>query len=77
MHDMGGGWWPLMMLAWGVFWAAVAWLIATQLRSRPRDEGSAEEILGRRLARGEIAPDEYERLRDTLHTPAGRSATRS
>jgi putative membrane protein len=66
MHDMGGGWWPLMMLGWGVFWVAVIWLIVTQVRSGPAHEPSPREILDRRLARGEISPDEYERLRDTL-----------
>ena len=72
-NDGWGGWWFVMPLVTIVFWAAVIWLVAGLLRSRPgatptRGPGPAtpEEILARRYAQGEIDDDEYRRRLDTL-----------
>ena len=74
-------WWgdPSQM-AWGitgmvmmaVFWIgilAVVWLAVVRLSDRGRDRPDGpEEILKTRLARGEITPEEYRRLRDELRS---------
>ena len=70
---MGGvawyGW--LMML---VFWAAVVglviWAVRTLFPGSRGGEESADEILNRRYAKGELSRDEYEQARNTLQ--AGR-----
>ena len=73
-HNMGAGGWVFMVLGniviWGLIIAFIVWL-AQDLRSRPHRHhiasgASASEILDRRLASGEINPDEYQRLRATL-----------
>ena len=67
-------------MAWGitgmvmmaVFWIgilAVVWLAVVRLSDRGRDRPDGpEEILKTRLARGEIPPEEYRRLRDELRS---------
>ncbi len=69
---MGAGGWMLMGVFWVVLIAVIVWAGA-RLFARPgavdRVEGSGErpeEILGRRLARGEIDAGTYEALRDKL-----------
>ena len=69
---MGGGWWILMVMFWVVLIAAIVWAGA-RLVVRPsvvdRVEAASErpeEILGRRLARGEIDAGTYEALRAKL-----------
>jgi len=69
---MGAGGWILMSLFWVVLIAVMVWAGA-RLFARPsavdRVEGASErpeEILGRRLARGEIDASTYEALRDKL-----------
>ncbi len=78
-HNMGAGGWVFMVLGniviWGLIIAFIVWL-AQDLRSRPHRHhitsgASAGEILDRRLASGEINPDEYERLRTTLANSGG------
>ncbi len=73
-HNMGTGGWVFMVLGniviWGLIIAFIIWL-ATDWRSRPHRHhitsgASASEILDRRLASGEINPDQYQRLRTTL-----------
>ena len=87
---MGAGGWVLMALIaivlLGLLAAFVVWLLGDQ-RRRPHYEahtvgrpaavtGSANEILDRRLATGEIGIEEYERLKASLAAPArGLSAT--
>lgn len=72
----GYGWpWPglLWFLAFLLFWggliALLIWAIrlsaASRRELRDRREG-ADEILRRRLARGEITEEEYERIRRIL-----------
>jgi putative membrane protein len=65
----GGLMWLGMILFWGVLiWAAYA--VITNLTRRPStSEGSgndARRILDQRLAKGEISPEEYQRLRDLI-----------
>jgi len=65
-----GGAWP-----WGLFWLVLAFLFwgsllalliwAVRVASGPRHE-SAQRILKRRLASGEITQEEYERIRRLL-----------
>ena len=55
------------------FWALIVYGIVILVRgheptrSADRPDGSPEEILKRRLARGEISIDQYEQLRATIH----------
>jgi putative membrane protein len=62
----------LMSIAILAFWLLVAWLIYAFVtsgppRTRTRDDGAdARHILDQRLARGEIDPEEYRRLRDLI-----------
>jgi putative membrane protein len=74
---MSGSDWGLMVL-WTILFimlvVAVIWAIASFAR---RDQsttgggsgGSGREILDERLARGELDPDEYDRLRERLERP--------
>lgn len=71
---MDGGAWVLMTVFWVILIAAVVWALVSlfprrdaggadvQLRERP------EEILDRRLVRGEIDPATYDELRAKLAT---------
>jgi uncharacterized membrane protein len=71
-HDAMGwssGWWIAMWAMMGLFWlfvlAGIALLAVTLRRdhdARPRGE-SADEILARRLASGDIDDGTYRRLR--------------
>lgn len=81
MHDSAGwgwGWWFLMTIGMVAFWALVIYGIVRLVRGRPSAPGEwsapppadpPEEILKRRLARGEITVEEYERLHVTLARP--------
>ena len=75
--QMGAGGWVFMVLlgvvVLGLVAAFVVWLMQDQ-RRRPPDAryapaGSAAEILDRRLATGEIAIEEYERVKASLAAP--------
>jgi putative membrane protein len=73
-YDQFGWWWYVMMpVAMLAFWALVAWLVVTIVRSgrvSDPDASRAEAILAERYARGEIDAEEYHRrLRDL--EPAG------
>ena len=65
-----GGNWALMLIGMIAFWGAVAWAIVTLVRSPSRSEpdgtDSAEQILAKRLASGEIEGDEYQHRLDVL-----------
>jgi uncharacterized membrane protein len=58
-------WWWVMAIGMTVFWGLVIWAVVKLVRNRNGDS-SAEEILRRRLASGEITDDDYQRLRTTL-----------
>jgi len=70
----GGGWlWMLLpLLFWGGLLAFAAWALIRIFPNRGGSDGisaredSAEEILRKRLARGEIDAEEYERTLDVL-----------
>lgn len=66
MHNLGWGWSTVMSIGMVAFWAlviyAIVWLIRSGQNVQQRDERppeTPEEILKRRLARGEISPEEY------------------
>lgn len=67
MHgDVGTGWWILMVLAMLLFWGALVALVVWLVRGGASGSSAAEDPLGildRRLASGEITPDEYEERR--------------
>jgi|SRR5215203_4534629 len=68
--DMGFGWWLIMFLINVIFWAAVVYGIVRLVRGgwhRAASGASAREILDRRLASGEITPDEHDRLASRLN----------
>ena len=67
-------WWQggLMWLGMIVFWGLLIWAVyalITNLARKPdgRDStGDARRILDQRLAKGEISPEEYQRLRGLI-----------
>ncbi len=70
-HGMSPAWWLLMSLLWVALVVVIVWAAVRLFPGRSERSGSAveerpEDILDRRLARGEIDPDTYERLRATL-----------
>jgi putative membrane protein len=75
MHNIGWGWWLVMSIGmvafWGVLIYAVVWLLRGQSPQRPEEPfvEPPEEILKRRLARGEISIHEYERLCTAIEQP--------
>ena len=81
-HNMGAGGWIFMALGniiiWSLIIAFIVWL-ARDLRTRPHRHhitsgATASEILDRRLASGEITPEQYQQLRATLAMHPGDSA---
>lgn len=68
-NGMGMGGWLLMALFWIVLVALIVWAL-TRFASSSRSESQAletpEQVLDRRLARGEIDSEAYEELRATL-----------
>lgn len=66
---MAGWWWVLngliTLLFWGGLIALGVWVVRRFTGERVGGD-SAEEILRRRLAAGEITPEEFERLLTTL-----------
>jgi uncharacterized membrane protein len=66
-----GGWGWLWMGVWMVvFWGGVIFAAVWAIRSfsRPRSEDDAVATLRKRLAAGEITPDEFERTRKILQS---------
>ena len=67
---MGAGSWLLMAVFWGLLVVAVVWALANLFPARgARGEDvpeRPEEVLDRRLARGEIDEATYDRLRAKL-----------
>lgn len=71
----GGLMWIGMLVFWGVLILAVYAMI-TNLTRKPGQEpggGDARAILDGRLARGEISPEEYQRLRDLMDSGTHRA----
>jgi putative membrane protein len=73
-YDMGWGGWLLMTVSMVAFWALVAAVVVTLVRSgrndtrpheRPKD---ALELLDERFARGEVDETDYHRRRELLTT---------
>ena len=80
-HNMGAGGWVFMALGniiiWSLIIAFIVWL-ARDLRTRPHRHhitsgASASEIHDRRLASGEITPEQYQQLHTTLTTKSSDS----
>ena len=73
-HMTTAGWiiavlWTVIILA--LIAGAVYWLVSELSRRNPSDssgarEGSAREILDRRLAKGELTVEQYKELRATI-----------
>ncbi len=71
MGDWGAGWWILMavlMVAfWGLVIVGIIWLGRSVGWGQHQHAGpGAVELLDRRLAEGEISPDEYRERRAVL-----------
>ena len=70
MGNGDAGWWLVMVLFWGLLIVAVVWSVASLFPGRGTGREAAperpEEILDRRLVRGEIDPDTYDRLQAKL-----------
>jgi putative membrane protein len=65
----GDGWWVVMVVLMVVFWGAVivaAVWAARSFLARGESKSDAIELLERRLASGEISPEEYRERRDIL-----------
>jgi putative membrane protein len=73
----GWGWWMGFGSIWMVgFWAVVIWAVYTLSKRRSGDHhqaatdaGTAQEILERRYARGELSDEQYEAMRTRLSRP--------
>ena len=71
MDDWGPGWWILMGLMMIVFWGLVivggVWLVRTLMAERHGHSGEKPiDLLERRLANGDISPEEYRERREVL-----------
>jgi putative membrane protein len=73
MHNFGWGWWLVMSIGMVAFWGLVIYGIVLLVRGQSperREEPpkeSPEDVLKRRLAKGEVSIDEYEQLHATIH----------
>lgn len=69
---MGAGWWLLMAVFWGLLIVGIVWAVANLFPARGAGTEDVperpEEILDRRLVRGEIDPATYDELRAKLTT---------
>jgi putative membrane protein len=82
MMSWDGGWswwgWLVMGVVMVGFWAAIAWVVVTLIRSSDRRDvsdgpagasmSSAERILAERYARGEIDSGEYHQRLDDVRS---------
>jgi putative membrane protein len=66
----GAGWWMMGVgfLSWALMIVLVVWLVVRVTGHRPSSGGaeSAEELLRRRFASGEIDAEEFERRMEVL-----------
>lgn len=85
MWYWGGGmhWWAWLLgfagmvafwglVIWGVWYLFTGWSRQSHLEQPPAPP--AKQILDERLARGEISPEDYRRLRDLMTGPDHESA---
>ena len=67
---MGASWWLLMVVFWGLLIVGVVWAVANLFPARTAGREDVperpEEILDRRLVRGEIDASTYDELRAKL-----------
>jgi putative membrane protein len=85
MHgDFSTGWWIVMVLGmllfWGLLIAAIVWVVRglTQGRAAQTASETATAVLDRRLASGEITPEEYRERKALLaEQPAGEHTPRT
>jgi putative membrane protein len=68
MGGMHGLWWIFWVVLMGVL-VFYVWGPRGEQRRRPRE--TSQEVLQRRLANGEITPDEYEKRKVLLDRDAG------
>lgn len=76
-HDMGSGWWLLMVVMLIAVIACVVWLVANTANAdhgSPSSPESAMDILDRRLAAGDITIEDYEQRRRALDREREHSA---
>jgi putative membrane protein len=69
-YNMSGWMWVVGTLMMLLFWGGLAALIVVAVRAFAGPRGtqeSADEILKRRLAAGQITQDEYDKTRQALH----------
>lgn len=68
MMEHDGSWWAMwaMMIVFWTILLAGAWVLIASLRERNHSP-NPDEILARRLARGEIGRDEYRELKHEMH----------
>ncbi|AUM19321.1 SHOCT domain-containing protein [Rhodococcus ruber] len=74
-HNVSGWGYVLMIIGMVGFWALVIFAVVALVRSLgsnsgpipPTAEPTAEQVLGLRLARGEIDADEYRQRLEALH----------
>jgi uncharacterized membrane protein len=73
----GMGWWMVFMgVFWVLFWGSLIFLAIAAItrssggsgRGRDADDISAIEIARRRLARGEITPEQFQEIRRHLES---------
>lgn len=69
--DTGWGWWVSMWFGMVAFWGLLIWGVVYLARSGSLERRAAparpEDVLGERLARGEIDVPEYRRRLEALH----------
>lgn len=71
MWGSGMGWWMLWsgllaLLFWGTILGLVVWAVKQVTREREPRRADPTEIARERLARGEIAGEQYEQILQTL-----------
>lgn len=63
---LGIVWLIAFLLFWGGLLTLLIWAVRLSASSRRDNHASNEEILRRRLANGDISPDEYEHIHSML-----------
>ena len=63
---LGIVWLIAFLLFWGGLLTLLIWAVRLSASSRRDNHASNEEVLRRRLANGDISPDEYEHIHSML-----------